>query len=58
MEKANSDCHFGNVFPMKMRNLPLFLIATQLNSLKLYIKYRLRLELINVNLNKQTGIYK
>jgi len=40
---------------MKMRVLPLFLIATWLNSQKLHVKLRLGLELGKVNLNKQTG---
>jgi len=58
MEKGNSDCHFGKVYHMKMRGLPLFLIPTWLNSMKVHIKLRLRLELGKVNLNKGTGIYK
>jgi len=58
MEKGNSDFHFRNVYPTKMRGLPLFLIAIWLNSLKLHMKFRLRIELGKVNLNKETGIYK
>jgi len=58
MDKVNSDCHFWNFYHMKMRILSLFLITTWLNSLKLHMKLRLRLELGNVNLNNETGIYK
>jgi len=43
---------------MKTRGLPLILIDTRLNSLRMYMKLRLRLELGKVNLNKETRIYK
>ena len=58
MEKVNSDCHYWNVFLMKMRVLPLFLIPPFQNSLKRNMKFRLRLELGKANLGKGIGIYK
>jgi len=51
MEKSNPDCHFCNVYPVQMSVLPLFLIATWVNSQKLHKKLRLRLELGKENLN-------
>jgi len=58
IEKGISDCNFWNVYPMKIWVLLLFLIATWLNSLELYMKISLRLEFGKVSLNKETGIYK
>ena len=58
VENVNTDCHFWYVYPMKMRVLPSFLIATGLKSLKLHINLRLRIEIGKVNLNKEPGIYK
>ena len=55
---GNSDCYFWNVYPMKMRVSPLFLIPQCSNSFKLDMKIWLRLELEKVKLNKYTGIYK
>jgi hypothetical protein len=49
---------FWNVYPMKKRPLPLFLLCTRIHSLKLHIKLRLSFELGNENLNKVPAIYK
>jgi len=44
MEKANTDFQFLIVYPTKMRVLPLILIATWLNSLKMNMKLRINFQ--------------